>query len=336
MNVSFKLLYSIEMGNSEFRIPKRGGNGEWGTPEWGFTPVSSAGSIISLLVSGELQCPLPITHCPLSILEVTIVNIQILQVDAFTDRPFRGNPAAVCLLEHPAEAEWMQQVAAEMNLSETAFLCREKGGYRLRWFTPTVEVDLCGHATLASAHTLWEVGAVEAGQPIEFYTRSGVLGATRQGEWIELNFPAKPPKVMTSPEGLDRSLGAAIFCVSYDGADYLVEVASEDVVRQLQPDFVQLATLPVRGIIVTSLAASSEYDFVSRFFAPAVGINEDPVTGSAHCALGPFWQQRLHRDEFLAYQASARGGFVRVKLKGDRVYLGGQAITVFQGELRSS
>ncbi|MDY6939098.1 MAG: PhzF family phenazine biosynthesis protein [Cyanobacteriota bacterium] len=261
------------------------------------------------------------------------MGIQILQVDAFTDRPFRGNPAAVCLLDEPADPIWMQQVAAEMNLSETAFLCRENEGYRLRWFTPAVEVDLCGHATLASAHTLWEVGGVSSNNPIEFYTRSGVLGAIRQGEWIELNFPAKPPKETTPPDGLLEALGVPVESVSYDGADYLVEVASESVVRQVRPDFVQLATLPVRGIIVTSLAEGDEYDFVSRFFAPAAGINEDPVTGSAHCALAPFWQPRLHRDNFLAYQASARGGAVRVQLKGDRVFLGGQAVTVMRGEL---
>jgi PhzF family phenazine biosynthesis protein len=261
------------------------------------------------------------------------MTIPILQIDAFTNQRFKGNPAAVCLLDEPADSEWMQQVAAEMNLSETAFLHPEGDGFRLRWFTPAVEVDLCGHATLASAHALWETGRIDSRETIQFATRSGILTATQNGEWIELNFPVKPPKETLILEELDRALGVVPKYVGTDGSDYLIEVESEETVRGLQPDFVRLATLPVRGIIVTSLATSSEYDFVSRFFAPAVGVNEDPVTGSAHCCLAPFWQQRLHRNEFIAYQASARGGVIRVKLEGDRVYLGGQAITVLRGTL---
>ncbi|HIK30489.1 MAG TPA: PhzF family phenazine biosynthesis protein [Oscillatoriales cyanobacterium M59_W2019_021] len=258
--------------------------------------------------------------------------VPILQIDAFTNQPFRGNPAAVCLLDSPAEEQWMQQVAAEMNLSETAFVHPEGDGFRLRWFTPAVEVDLCGHATLASAHALWETGRVSPDETLQFATRSGILTATKNEEWIVLNFPVKPPKETLVLEELDRALGVMPKYIGTDGSDYLIEVDSEETVRHLKPDFDRLATFRARGFIVTSLSASSEYDFVSRFFAPAVGINEDPVTGSAHCCLAPFWQQRLHRTEFLAYQASARGGVIRVKIQGDRVDLGGQAITVLRGE----
>lgn len=261
------------------------------------------------------------------------MTIPILQIDAFTNQPFKGNPAAVCLLDAPADAEWMQQVAAEMNLSETAFLHPENDGFRLRWFTPAVEVDLCGHATLASAHALWETGRITSSATIRFATRSGVLTAQKNDEWIILNFPIKPLKETLELEELDRALGVVSKYIGTDGSDYLIEVDSEETVRSLKPDFVRLATFPVRGIIVTSLATSSEYDFVSRFFAPAVGINEDPVTGSAHCCLAPFWQQRLQKNEFMAYQASSRGGIIRVKLEDQRVYLGGQAITVFRGKL---
>ncbi|MGB3558525.1 MAG: PhzF family phenazine biosynthesis protein, partial [Geitlerinemataceae cyanobacterium] len=235
--------------------------------------------------------------------------------------------------DEPADALWMQQVAAEMNLSETAFLHPEGDGFRLRWFTPAVEVDLCGHATLASAHALWETGRIAMSETLQFATRSGVLTATKNGDWIELNFPVKPPKDTLVLEELDRALGVVPKYIGTDGSDYLIEVESEEIVRSLKPDFVRLATFPVRGIIVTSLATSPEYDFVSRFFAPAVGINEDPVTGSAHCCLAPFWQKRLQQNEFTAYQASSRGGVIRVKIEGDRVYLGGQAITVLRGEL---
>lgn len=261
------------------------------------------------------------------------MGIRLIQVDAFTDKPFAGNPAAVCVLSEPADAEWMQKVAAEMNLSETAFLLEAEDGFNLRWFTPAVEVDLCGHATLASAHVLWEFGYLEPAAQARFHTRSGLLTAERQGDWIELNFPAQPPEPASAPDLLREGLGVELKYVGKNQFDYLVEVGSEEIVREMQPDFGVLKKLPVRGVIVTSLAASPEYDFVSRFFAPAAGVNEDPVTGSAHCCLAPFWNARLKKNEFVAYQASARGGVVRVRLAGERVCLGGQAVTVLRGEL---
>lgn len=257
----------------------------------------------------------------------------IVQVDAFTNAPFAGNPAAVCLLAEPREANWMQQVAREMNLSETAFLLPEGNGYHLRWFTPAVEVDLCGHATLASAHVLWEEGHLPAGETARFFTRSGLLTARQDGEWIVLDFPATPPTPADAPPGLLESLGASPRHVGRGRFDYLLELDSEAEVRVLQPDFTQLGRLEIRGVIVTSRAENGPYDFVSRFFAPGAGINEDPVTGSAHCCLGPYWGERLSRQEMLAYQASARGGVVRVGLAGDRVLLGGQAVTILRGEL---
>ncbi len=240
---------------------------------------------------------------------------HITQVDAFTDTPFGGNPAAVCLLAEPADARWMQQVAREMNLAETAFLHKQEDGFHLRWFTPAVEVDLCGHATLASAHVLWEEGHLRPGEHAHFSTRSGRLSAARQGAWIELDFPATP-----------ATPADAQF-------DYLVEVDSEERLRALKPDMNLLERVPVRGVIVTSRSASPEYDFVSRFFAPRVGINEDPATGSSHCTLAPFWVQRLGKSEMAAYQASPRGGVLRVRMNGERVCIGGQAITVLRGEL---
>jgi PhzF family phenazine biosynthesis protein len=254
----------------------------------------------------------------------------ITQVDAFTDKPFAGNSAAVCVLPEGRDASWMQLVAREMNLSETAFLVCQRDGYQLRWFTPTVEVDLCGHATLASAHALWEEGRLQRDEQARFYTRSGLLTARRIGEWIEMDFPATPEEPAPAPDGLMDALGASPKYVGKNVFDYIVELDSEETVRQLKPDFTLLERIP-RGVIVTSRA--TDYDFVSRFFAPAAGINEDPVTGSTHCCLGPFWRARLNKTEFVAYQASARGGVVRVRLEGDRVLLGGQAVTVLRGEL---
>jgi PhzF family phenazine biosynthesis protein len=261
------------------------------------------------------------------------MGLRIVQVDAFTDKPFAGNPAAVCVLPEPADERWMQDVAREMNLSETAFLHRQGDGFNLRWFTPAVEVDLCGHATLASAHVLWEDGHLKPGEPARFYTRSGLLTAARKGNWIEMDFPAKPEEPATPPPNLIEALGVTPKYVGKNQFDYLVEVESEEIVRRMKPNFTLLETIPLRGVIVTSLATSQGYDFVSRFFAPAAGVNEDPVTGSAHCCLGPFWNKRLNKNEFVAYQASARGGAVRVRVSGDRVYLGGQAVTVLRGEL---
>jgi PhzF family phenazine biosynthesis protein len=261
------------------------------------------------------------------------MSLTVIQVDAFTDKPFTGNPAAVCVLPEPADENWMRLVAREMNLSETAFLYRHADGFNLRWFTPAVEVDLCGHATLASAHVLWEDGHLPPHEQARFYTRSGLLTAERKGEWIELNFPATLEEPTAPPPNLLEALGVPAKHVGKNKFDYLVEVESEDIVRSMKPNFSLLETVPVRGVIVTSRAVSSEFDFVSRFFAPGSGVNEDPVTGSAHCCLGPFWSRRLNKTEFVAYQASGRGGVVRVRLSGDRVHLGGQAVTVLRGEL---
>ena len=257
----------------------------------------------------------------------------IFQIDAFTDKPFRGNPAAVCILTRHREDAWMQNVAQEMNLSETAFLEEEENGYKLRWFTPAVEVDLCGHATLASAHALWEDGYIDAEQQIRFYTKSGLLTAERNGVWIEMNFPAEPETMAPAPKDLSRALGVGFDYVGKNRFDYLVEINSEATLRRMDPDFTLLSTMQMRGVIVTSPSASKEYDFVSRFFAPHVGVNEDPVTGSAHCCLAPHWADRLGRNELLGYQASSRGGFVRVRVDKDRVHLGGQAVTVLRGKL---
>ena len=260
--------------------------------------------------------------------------IAIYQVDAFAEKPFQGNPAAVCLLERPADPAWMQAVAREMNLSETAFLYRQKDGFSLRWFTPAVEVELCGHATLASAHTLWETARLAPDAQARFHTASGLLTAERRDRMIEMNFPATPPQAVEAPPGLTAALGVDARYVGKSRYDYLIEVESEGAVRELTPDFGKLKALPVRGIMVTSVAGSDAFDFVSRFFAPGAGVDEDPVTGSAHCSLGPYWAERLGKDTLVAYQASARGGIVRVRLADERVYLAGQAVTVLRGRYR--
>jgi PhzF family phenazine biosynthesis protein len=260
--------------------------------------------------------------------------IRIVQVDAFTNKPFSGNPAAVCVLPQPAPDEWMRNVAREMNLAETAFLTPHDGGFQLRWFTPAVEVDLCGHATVASAHVLWQDGHLPEGRQARFHTRSGLLLADRRGDWIELDFPAKMVTPAPPPPELMPSLGVAQAAfVGRNAFDYLVEVDSEETLRKLAPDHTTLRRIPVRGVIVTARSNGGEFDFVSRFFAPGSGIDEDPVTGSAHCALGPYWSERLGKNEFTAFQASPRGGVVRVRLAGDRVLLGGQAVTVMTAEL---
>jgi PhzF family phenazine biosynthesis protein len=263
------------------------------------------------------------------------MGLEITHVDSFTDKPFAGNPAAVCILDQPRDCAWMQLVAREMNLSETAFLVKRGHGYDLRWFTPMVEVDLCGHATLASAHVLWEQGHLESGEAACFHTKSGVLTAKKEGTWIEMNFPATPAKSDPALEAgeMDSALGVKVLGVGLSRFDYLAEVESEDVVRALRPDFTKLGRLQARGVIVTSCASGVGYDYVSRFFAPGAGIDEDPVTGSAHCCLGPFWKERLGRDNLVGYQASARGGFVRTRCEGDRVFLSGQAMTMLRGEL---
>jgi PhzF family phenazine biosynthesis protein len=258
--------------------------------------------------------------------------MKLIQVDAFTNAAFSGNPAAVCLLDQERDAEWMQRVGAEMNLSETAFLLRRDDGFSLRWFTPAVEVALCGHATLASAHALWEEGVLARDEVARFHTKSGLLTAERRGDWIELDFPAKKEQKAEPAEGLLEALGAKAVYVGRNDWDYLVEVATEHEVRTMSPDHTRLRHIPVRGVIVTA-RGTNEYDFISRFFAPGSGIDEDPVTGSAHTCLAPFWAARLGKNEMIGYQASARGGIVRVRVEGDRVKLGGQAVTVMRGEL---
>lgn len=261
------------------------------------------------------------------------MSVRCFQVDAFSARPFAGNPAAVCLLEKEQDDDWMQSVAVEMNLSETAFLLPAADGYHLRWFTPAREVELCGHATIASAHTLWAEGIVSS-ETIPFHTKSGVLTCRRVDDWIEADFPATPAAASQPPHGLLDSLG--VTDPSFYGQskfDGLVVVESESTLRQLKPDFRALADIPIRGVIVTCPSEGPKFDFVSRFFAPACAVDEDPVTGSAHCCLTPYWSERLGKKQMIAFQASARGGVVRVSDRGERVLLSGQAVTVLRGEL---
>jgi PhzF family phenazine biosynthesis protein len=257
----------------------------------------------------------------------------IAQIDAFADRPFTGNPAAVCVLEGPAPEPWMRDVAMEMNLSETAFLHPEGEDWRLRGFTPAVEVALCGHATLASAHLLWEDGRLAPDAVARFHTASGPLTARRADGWIEMDFPAKPEQEADPPAGLIEALGARPLYVGRSQFDLLVELESEAAVRALTPDIGLLRGVECRGVIVTARAGTGEADFVSRFFAPRAGVDEDPVTGSAHCVLAPFWSHRLGRAELTGYQASRRGGVVRVRHEGERVALIGRAVTVLRGHL---
>ncbi len=264
------------------------------------------------------------------------MGTTIFIVDAFAERPFKGNPAGVCILSEAQEEPWMQNVAMEMNLSETAFLHPEGDGYRLRWFTPRVEVDLCGHATLASSHILWEMGYLRRTEDARFHTRSGLLTARSVGGWVELNFPAEPPEELAPPSDLIRALKVQPLYTGQNRFDYLIEAESERAVKDMEPDFALLASVTTRGVMVTSRSVSKEYDFVSRFFAPAVGINEDPVTGSAHCCLGPYWSKKLNKIELVARQVSERDGILKVRSQGDRVYISGKAVTVLRGELVSN
>lgn len=259
--------------------------------------------------------------------------MTIYQVDSFTDKPFTGNPAGVCILDKAADETWMQNIAMEMNLAETAFLHLADGGYNLRWFTPAVEVDLCGHATLASAHILYQLRILRPDQEARFHSKSGLLTAKKQGDWIELDFPSTPAVQLSPPDGLLEALGVDAVWVGQSKFDFLVEVVSEAEVRDLDPDISGLSRLGGRGVIVTSQASTPSYDFVSRFFAPCAGVIEDPVTGSAHCTLAPYWEPKLGKSEMVGYQASKRGGVVRVRRVGDRVMLGGQAVTVMKGEM---
>jgi PhzF family phenazine biosynthesis protein len=272
----------------------------------------------------------------------------IAVVDAFTAEPYRGNPAGICVLAAAASDAWMQSVAIEMNHAETAFLVKRpsgsEDGYDLRWFTPGGEVDLCGHATLAGAHYLWESEALGANEQARFHTRSGLLTADRLlldgAAWIELDFPVEPVSPAATPDGLDAMLGAEPVFVGRNRLDYLVELQDEATVRALRPDMKQLAALSdtedVRGIIVTAKGANNEADIVSRCFFPRFHIDEDPVTGSAHCGLAPYWIPRLGKQEIVAYQASARGGWLHLRVAGDRVKLRGQAVTTLRGDLAHS
>ncbi|MES2788924.1 MAG: PhzF family phenazine biosynthesis protein [Planctomycetota bacterium] len=262
-----------------------------------------------------------------------MTSIRCWQVDAFTNRAFGGNAAAVCWLDTEADPAWMQAVAGEMNLSETAFVRRLENDLELRWFTPTVEVDLCGHATLATCHALWSSGIVSPEEPLRFHTKSGLLTCRTDGTFIELDFPATPASPTIPPAGLLEALGVTPVYVGKTKFDYLVVLDSPEAVRAVQPDYVRLGDIPCRGVIVTARSDDGEFDFHSRFFAPAVGVNEDPVCGSAHCCLAPYWSEQLGKSELMAYQASDRGGILRLQIKGDRVILGGQAVTIWRGEL---
>ncbi|GAB4415231.1 MAG: PhzF family phenazine biosynthesis protein [Bacteroidia bacterium] len=258
-----------------------------------------------------------------------MTTLPIYQVDAFATRLFEGNPAAVCPLDHWLPDAQMQAIAAENNLSETAFFVPEGRGYRLRWFTPTVEVDLCGHATLASAHVLFaHLGHPEA--VIRFETRSGPLDVRQAAGLYEMDFPALPLRPVEPPPALLAALGMQPLYTAL-GMDYLALLDSEAALVALDPDLEQVAQLPARGLIVT--APGETADFVSRFFVPQSGVPEDPVTGSAHCALAPFWAQRLGKDSLLAHQRSRRGGELRCTLRGDRVVLAGQALTYLAGNI---
>ena len=258
----------------------------------------------------------------------------IYQVDSFTDAPFTGNPAGVCWLMGHRPDEWMQQVAFEMNLSETAFFMQKNNSFRLRWFTPAVEVDLCGHATLATAHVIWQSEIVGPSESIHFETRSGRLTASREGEWIVLDFPVRISEPAPLPNGITEALGATPNACLKGVDDYVLQFDSEAEVRAIQPDFRALKAVKARGVIVTAKSENPAYDFVSRFFGPAVGVDEDPVTGSAHCALAHYWGQRLGKKSMTGFQASERGGVVKVELTGNgRVLLKGKAVTVLQGVL---
>jgi PhzF family phenazine biosynthesis protein len=262
---------------------------------------------------------------------------HLYHVDAFTEVPFKGNPAAVCIIEDDHSDQWMLQVSADMNLSETAFIRKQTDGYGLKWFTPKKEVSLCGHATLATAHILWEEGLINPTERIELHTLSGKLTANRNGKVILLDFPARKVSPIENSNSISLAIGDVptftnIF-ITERGTIYLLEYDDEKIVRDLHPDFNELLKTDARSVIVTSRSSSTEYDFVSRYFAPAVGINEDPVTGSSHCCLAPYWAAKLGKVILTGYQASPRGGFVQCKYIGDRVQIGGKAVTISKGEL---
>ncbi len=256
-------------------------------------------------------------------------ELPLYQVDAFTKEPFKGNPAAVCLLDKARPEDWMRALAAEMNLSETAFVLPQGEEFNLRWFTPTTEMDLCGHATLASAHTLWKAGVVSPEKKIRFHTRSGLLTITRQRDWIEMDLPARSWRSVSENEGVIDAIGTVPEKVYQSGDNLLFIYESEKTVRNLKPNFSDLKTYAYHGVIVSSPADSPQFDFVSRFFAPAIGVDEDPVTGSSHCTLAPFWGERLRKVTMTAAQVSKRGGVLKLRVSAERVYISGQAVTVF-------
>jgi PhzF family phenazine biosynthesis protein len=262
------------------------------------------------------------------------MNYPIFQVDSFTDELFKGNPAGVVLLDSARDARWMQLVAREMNLSETAFVYPQRNGYHLQWFTPQTEVELCGHATLAAAHILWQTEKEKPENEIRFSTLSGVLTAEKKEENIELNFPSAPLIPGDVSEEIIAALGPVPDFTGISGEKWLLEYHDEKIIRNMKPDFERLKERAGRGLIVTAISDKPGIDFVSRYFAPWIGIDEDPVTGAAHCVLGPYWGAKLHKNYMTACQASARGGIVRVRLSGERTYLGGKAVTFFTGELR--
>lgn len=262
------------------------------------------------------------------------MNPPVCVVDAFADKLFTGNPAAVVFLDEPRDDAWKQSVAAEFNLSETAFVEPAENGFKLRWFTPTVEVDLCGHATLASAHALWESGRLAAGTAARFETKSGTLSARRDGEWIVLDLPALPVRPATPPRGLLSALADTPLAFCENDGLYLLEMDSEETVRRSAPNLAAWSALTKKGLVMTAAARRGGHDFVSRCYFPSEGIPEDPVTGSAHCALGPYWSERLKKPVLSAFQASKRGGSLLVRPKGARVEVGGRAVTAWSGSLR--
>jgi PhzF family phenazine biosynthesis protein len=258
---------------------------------------------------------------------------KLFQVDAFTEVPFKGNPAAVCLLSGPEPSTWMQSLAMEMNLSETAFLLPEEQGWRLRWFTPTTEVRLCGHATLASAVVLFTTRPELQGGSLRFNTLSGELQARWLAGQVALDFPIMEPEPAAISPEVEKALGISLQTAVHSGDYYLFEAVDAAAVRSLTPDFYALAQCPTPEVIVTARSDGPDFDFISRFFAPQLGINEDPVTGSAHCLLAPFWAEKLQKNSFRAFQASARGGVLRVQVQGERVELIGGASFIFKGDL---
>ncbi|MEW6528149.1 MAG: PhzF family phenazine biosynthesis protein [Spirochaetota bacterium] len=259
--------------------------------------------------------------------------IKVFIVDAFTSEMFKGNPAAVCVLSTGIPDELMQSIAREMNCPETAFVLPQDNGFLLRWFAPLQEVDLCGHATLATSHVLYEQHIATAQQELKFYTRSGLLIVKKEGDIITMNFPQEIATEYSIPQWVIEALGVKPVYTGKNRMDYLIEVKTEEEVLEINPDFIALKKMDSRGVIITAKSSRMEYDFVSRFFAPGLGVNEDPVTGSAHCCLGPYWQQKLQKSTFTAYQASERGGVLKVEVGDDRVYIGGKAVTVLSGHI---